>query len=386
MFDGRGVLSDREKYLRSSQTGDEMSKVLILANAFTTIYNFRIELVKRLIAEGHSFVISLPFDERNEVFLKTGCEVIVTPIARFGKNPVEDIKTLRFYIKLIKKIKPDIIFTYTAKPNIYGALAARKCRVKCVCNVTGLGSNFQSENIIKKVMLILQKFAYKKADTVFFQNSQNLEYFKEKGIVGENAKLLSGSGVNLEQNKYEECYKADGKLKFVTIARIRRDKGYDELFTAIKKARDEGLNAEFHILGWYDDESYREITEQMQSDYGVIFHGSLPHEDVHGLIKNFQFLIHPSYHEGMSNAILEAAATGLVCLVSNIHGCKEAVDDGKTGLLFNVKDAESLYEAIKKAVSLTEEQRREMGLAAHEKTVREFDRNTIVNTYMNLIV
>lgn len=362
-----------------------MSKVLILSNDFLTIHNFRMELVSALLEKGHEVFLSLPEDDRNTLFSDMGCKVIDTPISRFGTNPVEDIKTLRFYIKLIKRIEPDVIFTYTAKPNIYGAMAAKKYGVKCICNVTGLGSNFQSENIIKKVMMMLQKFAYKKANTVFFQNSQNLEYFKEKGIVGENARLLPGSGVNLEQNKYEECYKTDGPVKFVTIARIRQDKGYDELFEAIKQAKRDSLNAEFHILGWYEDDSYKQITEQMQNEYGVIVHGSVPHEEVHSLIKNFQFLIHPSYHEGMSNVVLEAAAAGLVCIVSDIHGCKEAVDDGKTGFCVEVKNKDSLYETIKKAVSLTEEQRRQMGIAAHEKTAKEFDRNIIINTYMNLI-
>lgn len=362
-----------------------MSKVLILSNDYLTIYNFRMELVSALSEKGHEVFLSLPEDSRNSLFSEMGCEVIDTPIARFGTNPFEDLKTLQFYKRLIKKIKPDIIFTYTAKPNIYGAIAAHACGVKCVCNVTGLGSNFQSENIIKKIMLALQKYSYKNAHTVFFQNSQNLEYFKEKGIVGENAKLLPGSGVNLRQNKYEECCKSDGKLKFVTIARIRQDKGYDELFEAVKKAHSDGLNAEFHIIGWYEDDGYKEITEQMQRDYGVVVHGSVPHEQVHGLIKSCQFLIHPSYHEGMSNVILEAAATGLVCLVSDINGCKEAVDDGKTGFLFNVKDTDSLYGAIKKAVSLSEEERRQMGLSAHKKMTDEFDRNIIVNTYLDLI-
>lgn len=362
-----------------------MSKVLILSNDFLTIHNFRLELLSALVEKGHEVYISLPEDERNKVFENMGCRVVNTPISRFGTNPLEDLKTMKFYEKTINGIKPDIVFTYTAKPNIYGSIAASKCKVKCVCNVTGLGSNFQSENIIKKIMLLLQKYAYKKSDVVFFQNAQNLEYFKQKGVVKGNAALLPGSGVNIEQNKYEECYKANGKLKFVTIARIRQDKGYDELFEAIKKAYAEGLNAEFHIVGWYEDDNYRQITEEMQEKYGVTVHGSVPHEEVHGMIKDFQFLIHPSYHEGMSNVILEAAATGLICLASDIHGCKEAIEDGKTGFLFKVKDSDALYASIKKAVALSEDERKRMGIAAHEKTAREFDRNIIVKKYLDLI-
>lgn len=358
-----------------------MKTVLILANDFTTVYNFRTELVKRFIKEEFKVILSLPKDDRNTFFEELGCEVVVTPISRFGTNPLQDLKTYKFYKQLIKSVKPDAVLTYTAKPNIYGCLASHSCKAKCICNVTGLGSNFQSENIIKKIMLFLQKFSYKFAKTVFFQNRANLEYFNSKGIAKNNSKLLPGSGVNLEENAFEEN-KLDEKCKFVTIARIRQDKGYDELYEAVKKAYEEGLNAEFHILGWTEEEKYKQITEDMQKNYGLIVHGNIPHEEVHGLIKNYNFLIHPSYHEGMSNVILEAASSGLVCLASNINGCKEAVEDGKTGLLFEPKDSDSLFEAIKKAVNFTQEEITQMSNFSREKMEKEFDREIVIEKYL----
>lgn len=358
-----------------------MKTVLILANDFTTVYNFRTELVKRFLKEEFKVILSLPQDDRNSFFENLGCEVAVTPISRFGTNPLQDLKTYKFYKQLIKSVKPDAVLTYTAKPNIYGCLASHSCKAKCICNVTGLGSNFQSENIIKKIMLFLQKFSYKFAKTVFFQNRANLEYFQEKGIAKNNAKLLPGSGVNLKENAFEENV-LNGKVKFVTISRIRQDKGYDELFEAIKKAHDEKLNAEFHILGWTEEEKYKKITEEYEEKYGLIVHGNIPHEQVHELIKNFNFLIHPSYHEGMSNVILESASTGLVCLASNINGCKEAVEDGKTGLLFEPKDSDSLFEAIKKAVNFTQEEITQMSNFSREKMEKEFDREIVIEKYL----
>jgi len=361
-----------------------MKTVLILSNDFTTIYNFRTELVKRLLKEEFRVILSLPEDERNSFFEELGCEVVITPISRFGTNPLQDFKTYKFYKTLIKEQNPDAVLTFTAKPNIYGSLACRKTKTKCICNVTGLGSNFQSENIIKKIMLFLQKYSYKFAKTVFFQNTQNMEYFHSKGIATDNSKLLPGSGVNLEENAFEQNTLKDVP-KFVTIARIRRDKGFDELFEAIKRTKNEGVNAEFHILGWYEDDSYKALTEQMQKEYGLIVHGSVPHEQVHSVIKEFNFLVHPSYHEGMSNVILEAAATGLVCLASDINGCKEAVDEGETGFLFKVRDTDSLFEAIKKAVNLSQKEISEMSTNSRRKMKNEFDREIVIEKYLNEI-
>lgn len=361
-----------------------MSRILILANDFTTIYHFRTELVKRLLKDGYEVVLSLPDDDRNSFFEQLGCRLVVTPISRFGTNPLQDLKTYGFYKLLIKREKPDAVLTFTAKPNIYGSLACRKTDTKCICNVTGLGSNFQSENIVKKIMLALQKLSYKTSQTVFFQNPQNMEYFNSKGIAVGNAKLLPGSGVNLTESIFEENI-INSVPKFVTVARIRRDKGYDELFEAIKRIRNEGVNAEFHVLGWYEDDSYKQITEEMQEKYAVKVHGSVPHEQVHGILSQCNFLIHPSYHEGMSNVILEGAATGLVCLASDINGCKEAIEDGRTGFLFNVRDADSLYKAIMKAISLNQDEITEMSRLSREKMEREFDREIVIEKYLKEI-
>ena len=361
-----------------------MKTVLILSNDFTTIYNFRTELVKRLLKEEYRVLLSLPEDDRNGFFEELGCEVIKTPISRFGTNPLQDLKTYKFYKALIKEQKPDAVLSFTAKPNIYGSLACRKTKTKCICNVTGLGSNFQSENIIKKIMLFLQKYSYKFAKTVFFQNTQNMEYFNSKGIAKDNSKLLPGSGVNLEENAFEKNILRD-RPKFVTVSRIRKDKGFDELFEAVRKAKADGLDAEFHVLGWYEDDSYKAVTEEMQEKYGLVVHGSVPHEQVHGIISECNFLIHPSYHEGMSNVILEAAATGLVCLASDINGCKEAIDDGKTGFLFNVKDADSLYEAVKKASELSQDEITKMSELSRQKMKNEFDREIVIEKYLTEI-
>jgi len=359
-------------------------KVLIVVNDFTTVYNFRIELVEYLVKMGEEVFIALPYDDRNQQLAQKGAKVIDLKMNRFGTNPIEDLKTTVAIRKIIKEVKPDIVFTYTAKPNIYGGLACRLTKTPYIANVTGLGANFEKQNLIAKIMLILQKIAYKKAKMVYFQNSSNMNFFVSKKVVKKNYGLLPGSGVNLSSNPFE-APPNNKTTKFITIARVRKDKGYDELFYAINKATENGLNAEFHIVGWYEDDEYKQKVEAFKDNKRVIFYNGVPHEEVHKLLAGCDCLIHPSHHEGMSNVVLEAAACGRAAIVSNIPGCIEGVDNGKTGYYFNVKDAEDLYSKINVFCSLPSKEKAEFGKNARIKIEKEFDRQIIIDNYYNFV-
>ncbi len=358
-----------------------MKKVLIVANDYSTIYNFRLELLRRLIKEEYTVIIALPPDRRNTMFERLGCRVEPLKLSRFGTNPIADFRTMAEIVKIVKRVRPIAMLTYTAKPNIYGGIAARLTKTPYVCNVTGLGANFQSKNLIAAIMLILQRIAYRRARVVVFQNQSNFDFFKKKRVVRDQAALLPGSGVNIEENKYE-LYPNNLIPRFITVARIRQDKGYDELFEVIRRL---SAKAEFHIVGWYEDEAYRSAVEEMQHQYGVTFYENMQHENVHDLIKECDCLIHPSYHEGMSNVILEAAAAGRPCIVSDIPGCREGVENGKTGYCFSVKNADALWECVTRFLQLSQGERAQMGALARKKMEEEFDRNIVINAYMEEI-
>ena len=358
--------------------------ILIVVNDFTTIYNFRIELVQCLLDRGYTVNVALPDDKRNVQLSSIGCIIHNIALSRFGTNPVADFKVMLEIRGLINKINPCVVLTYTAKPNIYGGMAARLTGTPYISNVTGLGANFQSKNLIASIMLILQKIAYKKALRVFFQNEDNLRVLKEANVVKDNYAILPGSGVNIKTNVFEPMVGND-KLKFITIARIRKDKGYDELFDVTRRLKSEGIDNEFHIVGWYEEDSYKPVVEELLAYGNVKFYENVPHDRVHTLIRKCDCLIHPSHHEGMSNVVLEAAACGRPCIVSNIHGCIEGVEDGKTGYHFIVKDSDSLYNQIKKLISLDKEQIETMNSAARKKIERDFDREIIIREYLKLI-
>lgn len=362
-----------------------MTRVLIFANDNSTIYNFRRELLRRLVADGFDVTVALPVHPRNQAFRDLGCGVLEVPLSRFGTNPVAELATVTRFVKILRRERPDVVLTYTAKPNIYGGLAAQLCRVPYVATVTGLGAAFQSEGLLRRVSASLQRLAFRRAEKVFFQNSDNLGTFQRLSIVNGKAEVLPGSGVNLEIHRLEPYHPDTGKTRFITVSRIRQDKGYDELFEAIRGVCGRRDDVEFHVVGWYEDDSYQSVVAEMQAGYPVVFHHDVSQERVHELIAESHGLIHPSHHEGMANVVLEASAAGVPCIASDIPGCREAIDDGVTGVLFRVQDAHALGAKIDQFLSLGWEERRQLGLAASHKMKTEFDREQVVDRYLEEI-
>ena len=354
-----------------------MKKVLILANSSGGLYDFRNELVLELLKTNKVYV-SVPDDVAVDRLQAEGCEVIHTDINRRGMNPVQDLGLFKSYWKLLKQIKPDVVLTYTIKPNIYGGFCCRLRRVPYIVNITGLGTTFERGGMLKKMVVTMYQQALKKADCVFFQNDRNKLIFEENGIFGKKAKRVNGSGVNVEKYVYE-TYPGREKPRFLFVGRLMKEKGIEEyLYCAKKYAK----RAEFDIIG-YCEEAYEEEVNRLQQEGIVRFHGF--QKDVKSYYKDCDAVVIASYHEGMSNVLLEAAATGRPVLATNIPGCKEAVEDNMTGLLFASRSAEALESVIEYFLSLSVERRETMGRAARTKMEQEFNRKHVVESYIEEI-
>ena len=354
-----------------------MKKVLILANSSGGLYDFRNELVLELLKTNKVYV-SVPDEVAVDKLQAEGCEIIHTDINRRGMNPVQDLGLFKSYWKILKEIKPDVVLTYTIKPNIYGGFCCRLLRVPYIVNITGLGTTFERGGMLKKMVVTMYQQALKKADCVFFQNERNKQIFEENGIYGKKSKRVNGSGVNID--KYVcEVYPGREKPRFLFVGRLMKEKGIEEyLYCAKKYAK----RAEFDIIG-YCEEAYEEEVNRLQQEGIVRFHGF--QKDVKSYYKDCDAVVIASYHEGMSNVLLEAAATGRPVLATNIPGCKEAVEDNMTGLLFASRSAEALESVIEYFLSLSVESRKTMGRAARTKMEQEFNRKHVVESYIEEI-
>ena len=353
-----------------------MKKILILVNDVTTVLQFRCELVRALVDEGHEVTVSVPKSDRIPEIEALGAKVIETEVSRHGKNPIEDLKLLANYKKLLKSVAPDIVLTFTIKPNVYGGMACGSLKVPYVANVTGLGV-VGDGGIMQKLMLWLYKNGLKKAKCVFFQNQANEQFFRDKKVISGKTELLPGSGVNIEKFSFVD-YPEEKTANVVFVGRIIKDKGVFELAEAAKRLVNNS-DVRFTVVG--------------DVEYGAEnpFVG-LPnvecvgfHKDVRPYLKDAHAIILPSYHEGMANVLLEAAASGRPILASVIPGCMETFDEGVTGFGFNVKDVDSTTAAIERFVALPYEQKREMGKAGRKKIENEFSREIVVNKYLEQV-
>ena len=359
----------------------------MIVNDETTIYNFRREILRAFNNQGYDIVLCIPEGDHTKEIEECGCRVINISVSRHGTNPVQDLKFMSTCRRMIKEHKPDIVLTYTVKPNIYGSLACQRLRVPYINNVTGLGTILQSDSPLARLMLLLQKLGYRKSSCVFFQNEANYKALLEKKVVKETTpvEILPGSGVNLDLHAYVPMRPDDGITRFIIVSRVREDKGYNEFFDAAEKIKSKCENTEFHVVGWYEEEKYKNRIDALVEKNVIVYHGKQVQEEVHKLIAASDCMVLPSYHEGMANVLLEAAAAGRPVIATRIPGCRETFEEGVTGYGCELKSADSLAEAMEKFINTPYDDRVKMGQAGRAKMEKEFDRNFVAKKYIDRI-
>ena len=350
-------------------------KILILANSSGGLYGFRRELIESLQSMC-TVLLAAPDRGYIDELQQMGCRMIETEFDRRGINPVTDARLFLRYFQLLRREKPDLVITYTIKPNIYGAMAARLLRIPYAVNITGLGTAFQGNWLLRKIVTWMYRLSGKKAKVVFFENWGNLRIFVEEKIIkGEQACLLNGAGVNLTQYQIAD-YPAGETVKFLFIGRVMKEKGIEELFSAMKRLVSEGIPCSLDVLGNYV-ENYAQEIETYVDEGWLHYHGY--QTDVRPFISQSHCFVLPSWHEGMANTNLECAASGRPVITSNIHGCLEAVEDGVTGFLCEKRNPEDLYRIMKQFTEMPYEARKAMGLSGRKRMETLFDKKQVVD-------
>ena len=359
-------------------------RILILINNELTLYNFRQEFLQLLVSDGHEVHIATPIGKYQSLFESFGCKVIGYELSQRGMNPLKDFKLPWTYRDIIKSVAPDVVLTYTIKPNIYGGIACGKAKIPYISTITGLGSAFEKGSLITNISFLLYKLGTRKVKRLFFQNKSHEQLFTDKGIAIGRHIVVSGSGVNLKKHSFEPYPSENNGLKFLFVGRVTKDKGVDELFEAFSRLRKAYPNKKMHlgILGNTED-GYEAVVNELNKDECYSFYGR--HENVHDYMKDVHAVVLPSYHEGMANVLLEAAACGRPVIASLIPGCIETFDDGISGIGCIPRSVDSLYSAIERFITLTESKHQEMGEYGRKKVEREFDRNQVNNTYLDEI-
>lgn len=365
--------------------------IALLTNNDDDIYCFRKELIEGLINEGYEMLISCPNGPKFDLMRDIPFRYDDPVIDRRGTNVIADAKLFFHYRKLFKNERPDVVLTYTAKPNVYASIAARSLNIPYINNVTGIGSVVNMTGVKKNFILWLFKLAYKGAACVMFQNSTNMKLAVDSGMVKGDYKLIPGSGVDL--NRYPLQTYPDGgdgiegnTVVFNYIGRILHDKGVDDYIEAAKRIKKKYPNTEFNMIGFIEptENHYEKELADLQKQGIVYYRGS--QKDVKPWVKRAHAIIHPStYGEGMSNVLLENASSGRFLITTDNPGCKETVINGKSGYIYHGGNVDELIESITNFLNLDNDTRKSMGIEGRKHVESNFSREIVVDAYKEKI-
>jgi glycosyltransferase involved in cell wall biosynthesis len=362
-------------------------KVAIVLNTSWNIYNFRMNLVRSLQAEGHEIYTVAPNDDHTHFLTEAGCIHTSLKMDSRGANPIKDLALIFELYSIYKRIKPDVILHYTIKPNVYGSLAASFLKIPVVNNVCGLGTVFLKKDLLSSVAMFLYRISFKFPKKVFFQNPDDLKLFLDKKLVPRHSvDLLPGSGIDLEKFKPVSFHR-NKKFTFLLISRLITDKGILEYIDAVKKLKAEGLNARFQVLGAIDPEHKRGIKREVIQEWissGVIEYLGTT-KDVRHFIELADCVVLPSYREGTPRTLLEAASSSKPIVATNVPGCNQVVEDQFNGLLCNIKDSDDLAAKLRSMANYDDETLKNMGLNGRRKMEAEYDESIVIDKYLHTL-
>ena len=369
-----------------------MKIIAFVVNTSWHIYNFRLGLIKALQGEGYRIVAISPHDDFTEKLIENDIEHYDVTINNIGTNPFEDSLLICNYYKLYRSIRPDLLMHFTAKPNIYGSVAAKLLGIPAISSITGLGTIFLHSSIALSVAKLMYRITLRVPKKVFFENHNDRDLFVEKRYVPiEKTVLAPGSGINtaLFRPRISKCAPDRKEVKFLLIARLLKDKGLLEYIDAIRliRAKYGDATAHFSILGSFYPGNPTAITKDIMDgwvDEGVVeYLGSC--NTVKRIIDDYDCVVLPSYREGLSRVLLEAASMARPIVTTDVPGCREVVEDGRTGFLCKKKDPFDLAAKMEKIFLLSHRERSEMGIRGREKVIDEFDEKLVIDIYLGEI-
>ena len=364
-------------------------KIAVIENGLFSTYTMREGLMLRLVREGCEVYILTHTNKFVPEVEKMGLKIF--NVGSGNMNPFKVARYIYHLRKALKKIKPDVCLTFSIRPAIFGNLITRQLRIPTITNITGVGPLFISKSLVYRIARRLYRNALSKTKKVFFQNYDDMNLFLEKRFVKPAvAERVPGSGVDYNKFKPVILKEKDTEIFiFLFIGRLIKDKGIFEYINAARYTRKKFPHTVFNVIGpfWTQNLRTNTITQsQLQHwiEEGIIDYMG-EKKDVRKFIAEADCIVLPSYREGTSNILLEAASMEKPVITTNTTGCKEIVEDGITGLLANVKDDIDLAEKMERMILFTEEQRNDMGKKARQKIIKEFDKQIVIDAYLNAI-
>lgn len=358
-------------------------KIIILENTYYTVLSLRMEILRHFKSKGYEVYV-LSKAEKNDIDILEKEGFHCRPVGTVVLNPIKACQFFFNLIQEIKQIQPEIIFSFTIRPNIFGSLASRFLSIPIVSNVTGTGPLTTDNGVVYRLIRLAYKFAFLKNKCVFFQNQEDYDFFlRNKYTRKEQAKLLPGSGVDTDY--YSPRPKSQKGFSFLMVSRLIIDKGVRDYVEAARKVKSKYPEIQFNLLGpfWQQSTSKNTITEaevKAWEEEGLINYLGYT-LDVRPFMANADAIVLPSYREGCANVLMQGASMAKPLIATDVTGCRNLIEDGMTGYLCEVRNPVSLAEKMILLYNLPDEKRYEMGLKSREKMVKEYQKRIVLAAY-----
>ena len=366
------------------------SKIALVSNTSWSIYNFRLGLIRALKSEGYDVIVIAPKDNFTAKLIAENVQVETIEIHNYGINPFKELNIISQLKSIYKRTKPDLIFHYTIKPNIYGSIAANQIGIPSIAITTGLGHLFDFKNFfVRMITLGLYKRAARLSKEVWFLNDNDKDVFVYKGIVDRSkVKVIKGEGIDTKWFRAKREKQFLGDIKFLFAGRLIWDKGVLEFVEAAKKIKEKYSNVQFELLGFIDQSNPNSVPYQKITDWqnAKIINYLGETTDVRPFINSAHCLVFPSfYREGVSRILMEAASMETPIITTDNVGCRDIVENGRNGFLTQPKNVDDLVSKIEQFLELNSEDMKVMGKLGRQKMLREFAEEKIVSEYLKTV-
>jgi glycosyltransferase involved in cell wall biosynthesis len=360
--------------------------VVIAYNTCWYVYNFRLPLIRSLIARGWRVTVVAPRDEYTDRVVAAGTAHRHIKLESKGMNPFRELQTIRRFSAAYRELRPAVALHYTIKPDIYGSIAARALGIPVINTITGLGTMF-SGGPKELLARILYRRAFSRANLVFFQNADDRALFLERRLVREGqTALLPGSGVDTE--RFSPRPRGEGPFTFLLAARLLRAKGVEDFLAAARRVKGRHAGTRFVLLGSHDprDAEYADLVQLSEATTEGLVERPGHVDDIRPYIASSDCVVLPSfYREGVPRSLLEAASMGKPLIAADSVGTREPVRDGVNGFLCRPKDPDDLAARMEVMINLEPEQRAEMGAASRRYVKERFDEKIVIDAYLQAV-
>lgn len=365
--------------------------IAFVSNSAWSVYNFRIDVIRWLLKHGVSILVFAPGDEYSEKLEATGCRFIAIDFNNKGENPFKDFFFYHRLRKLYKQYRPDFIFHFVAKPNIYGSMAASAEKIPSVAVITGLGYPFAKRNLLFRIMKTLYTRALKRTSEVWFLNNEDARIFVSERIVNiSKVKVLPGEGVNTKHFAPSPLhFMHDRPFEFIMSTRLLRSKGIGLYADAARILKKKNYDLRFTLIGFFDknhpDSISQDDLDRWEKEGLITYLGFA--DDVRPYLQKADCVVFPSfYNEGVPRCLMEAASMELPAITSLNRGCKEVVLNNSNGFICNLNDPFDLADKMEKMVNLSPEERLRMGKNGRQLVLKKFDICKIIREYSNTLI